>query len=117
MINRNKSLNILTFREHSMKNRVANKKAKLNNFNTTSTTIIKKEFKENQIKDNIATTNNVIKNNENVDNNIFDFAFLKKECIKICKDKSKDDLINLINTANNLEELLYFFINYILPIL
>ena len=100
-----------------MKNRVANKKVKLNNFNKTSTTIIKKEFKENQIKDNIATSNNVIKNNENVDNNIFDFAFLKKECIKICKDKSKDDLINLLNTANNLEELLYFFINYILPIL
>ena len=116
MINRNKSLNILTFREHSMKNKEVNKKTKSNNFNTTSTTIIKKEFKENQT-DNIATTNNVIKNNENVDNNIFDFDFLKKECIKICKDKSKDDLINLLNTANNLEELLYFFINYILPIL
>ena len=99
-----------------MKNKEVNKKTKSNNFNTTSTTIIKKEFKENQT-DNIATTNNVIKNNENVDNNIFDFDFLKKECIKICKDKSKDDLINLLNTANNLEELLYFFINYILPIL
>ena len=117
MINRNKSLNILTFREHSMKNKEVNKKTKSNNFNTTSTTIIKKEFKKNQIKNNIVTSNNIDKNNKNVNNNIFDFDFLKKECIKICKDKSKDDLINLINTANNLEELLYFFINYILPIL